>query len=115
MFQSLKLLPLCSAKAHFNLLLAIGELLEFFQAPSFDEFGDFLFFLGINNPWSIRKILWRDPSVSPYDIASSKFMLEYVELSKRSERISLYEFRCQVLFDPSDPFLADQVMEIMNG
>lgn len=78
----------------FNIRLAFGELLELIQSPSFDEFGDLLWFLGINNPWSIRKIIWRDNH--SLDIRYS-FLMSYKELSTKGTRQVLYKKRLATL------------------
>lgn len=78
----------------FDLRLAFGEALEFIQSPSSDEFGDLLWFLGINNPWSIRKIIWRENF--PLDVKYT-FLMSYKELSTKGERQALYRARLATL------------------
>lgn len=81
-------------KPFLSFSLALNEFLEFIQHPSFDELGDFLWFLGINNPWSIRKIMWR----GNFHIDTNyPFLISYKELSTKGTRQMHYKARRAVL------------------
>lgn len=72
---------------------ALSEFIEYVMSGfSNDELGDVLFFLGIENRWSLRKRLWRNNVLACNAhlrlklISNDAFLLNYNEFSTRFNR-----------------------------
>lgn len=79
-----------------NIRNLILELAEFMIEPSWDELGDVFFMLGIKNPWSFRKIIWRGTYITQRcKLARTrclrlKGMRSYIEKSTKDDRQTIY-------------------------